>query len=409
MVPLVRGRALLSGVLLSLFHISCGVRTGQDGSERGWNIQPNGSGLEVDWNRNAPELKGQRSVTLLVQDGSNRSEYPLDRTVGTLFLTPESDDVSLNLHVAMAEGVPDRTIALYENRNSARRMRVSVSSRATGKAEIRTSTEVRSTVQPQVPESLVRRLGGRKLEVTVFVKINESGWVASVSTQWPADPLEREFAERATEAAQQWRFEPVRVNGRAVYGDAQLSSSVSGQLTAATSIPAFGMGHWEAMSPALRRALYAGVIFWSALLLLLVQPVLTRAILPWFGGSAGVWTTSMLFYQTVLLLGYLYAHLVTRRLPARAQVALHASLLIAACLLLPLRPSRRGSQLMARSPYPEFCFSCSPRPAFLISCSPRRAHCCRRGMRGPFGRTFPGACSQCRTQDLSRRCSPIRC
>jgi hypothetical protein len=101
-------------------------------------------------------------------------------------------------------------------------MRVSVSVVRPGKAEIRTSTEARSTVQPQVPESLVRRLGRRKLEVTVFVKINESGWVASVSTQWPADPLEREFAERASEAAQQWRFEPVRVNGRAVYGDAQL-------------------------------------------------------------------------------------------------------------------------------------------------------------------------------------------
>ena len=53
-----------------------------------------------------------------------------------------------------------------------------------------------------------------------------------------------------------------------------------------------------------KRILYAATIFWSALLLLLVQPMLTKAILPWFGGSAGVWTTSMLFYQTVLLLGY---------------------------------------------------------------------------------------------------------
>jgi len=51
-----------------------------------------------------------------------------------------------------------------------------------------------------------------------------------------------------------------------------------------------------------KRILYAATIFWSALLLLLVQPMLTKAILPWFGGSAGVWTTSMLFYQTVLLL-----------------------------------------------------------------------------------------------------------
>jgi hypothetical protein len=222
MLPLVRGRVLLPVVLLSVCHISCGVRPGQDASDLGWKIQPNGSGLEVDWNRNAPELKTQRSVTLLVQDGSNRSEYSLDKTVGTLFLAPESNDVSLSLRLAPAEGAPDRTIALYENRSSARRMGVSVSVVRPGKPEIRTSTEARSTVQPQVPESLARRLGSRTLEVTVFVKINESGWVASVSTQWPADPLEREFAELATEAAQQWQFEPVRVNGRAVYGDAQL-------------------------------------------------------------------------------------------------------------------------------------------------------------------------------------------
>jgi hypothetical protein len=124
------------------------------------------------------------------------------------------------------------------------------------------------------------------------------------------------------------------------------------------------------MSPALRRALYAGVIFWSALLLLLVQPVLTRAILPWFGGSAGVWTTSMLFYQTVLLLGYLYAHLVTRRLPARAQVALHASLLIAACLLLPLRPSPAWKPTDGSEPVSRILlllFTSAGLPYFLLS------------------------------------------
>ena len=69
----------------------------------------------------------------------------------------------------------------------------------------------------------------------------------------------------------------------------------------------------------LRRALYAGVVFWSALLLLLVQPILTKAILPWFGGSASVWTTSMLFFQVLLLAGYLYAHLL-QSLPMKAQV-----------------------------------------------------------------------------------------
>jgi hypothetical protein len=89
----------------------------------------------------------------------------------------------------------------------------------------------------------------------------------------------------------------------------------------------------------LRRLLYAGVIFWSALLLLLVQPIITKAILPWFGGSAGVWTTSMLFFQFLLLLGYLYAHVLSRHLGLKQQVAVHAGLLVLAIFVLPLRPS----------------------------------------------------------------------
>jgi protein-L-isoaspartate O-methyltransferase len=99
------------------------------------------------------------------------------------------------------------------------------------------------------------------------------------------------------------------------------------------------MRDWILVSVPGKRLLYAATVFWSALLLLLVQPVLTKAILPWFGGSAGVWTTSMLFYQSLLLLGYAYAHFVARRLTLRMQVALHTLLLIVSLLLLPLRPS----------------------------------------------------------------------
>jgi SAM-dependent methyltransferase len=88
-----------------------------------------------------------------------------------------------------------------------------------------------------------------------------------------------------------------------------------------------------------KRLLYAATVFWSALLLLLVQPVLTKAILPWFGGSAGVWTTSMLFYQAVLLLGYGYAHLIARKLSLRVQGGVHIALLLASLALLPLHPS----------------------------------------------------------------------
>ena len=47
--------------------------------------------------------------------------------------------------------------------------------------------------------------------------------------------------------------------------------------------------------------LYALTIFTSAFLLFLVQPIMAKQILPWFGGSAAVWTTCMLFFQTALL------------------------------------------------------------------------------------------------------------
>ena len=53
--------------------------------------------------------------------------------------------------------------------------------------------------------------------------------------------------------------------------------------------------------------LYALTILVSAFLLFQVQPVIAKIILPWFGGSAAVWTTCLLFFQMVLLLGYLYS------------------------------------------------------------------------------------------------------
>ena len=87
--------------------------------------------------------------------------------------------------------------------------------------------------------------------------------------------------------------------------------------------------------PSLR--LPAATIFLSAFLLFQVQPLVGKLVLPWFGGSAGVWTTCLLFFQTLLLLGYLYAHLVVRHLSHRGQVRLHLSLLLAASLTLPLR------------------------------------------------------------------------
>src|SRR5216684_8020215 len=73
--------------------------------------------------------------------------------------------------------------------------------------------------------------------------------------------------------------------------------------------------------------LYTCTIFISALLLFLIQPIIAKAILPWFGGSAGVWTTCMFFFQAVLVLGYLYSHWITRNLRPRMQIAIHVTLL----------------------------------------------------------------------------------
>jgi hypothetical protein len=83
--------------------------------------------------------------------------------------------------------------------------------------------------------------------------------------------------------------------------------------------------------------LHAATIFVSAFLLFLVQPILAKQILPWFGGAAIVWTTCMVFFQLVLLLGYAYAHALSRARPSR-QFAIHAALLVASLAFLPIIP-----------------------------------------------------------------------
>src|SRR5688572_23464488 len=84
--------------------------------------------------------------------------------------------------------------------------------------------------------------------------------------------------------------------------------------------------------------LYALTIFTSAFLLFLVQPIAAKQILPWFGGSAAVWTTCLVFFQFLLLFGYAYADWTTRRLEPRRQVALHVVLLVASLASLPIIP-----------------------------------------------------------------------
>ena len=79
---------------------------------------------------------------------------------------------------------------------------------------------------------------------------------------------------------------------------------------------------------------YGLTIFWSAFLLFLVQPLISKAILPWFGGSPALWTTCMLFFQVLLLAGYAYAHWLFRGLSPKAASTVHIALLGVALLLL---------------------------------------------------------------------------
>ncbi len=83
---------------------------------------------------------------------------------------------------------------------------------------------------------------------------------------------------------------------------------------------------------------YAATIFLSSFLLFLVQPIIAKQILPWFGGSAAVWTTCLVFFQAVLLGGYAYADLTTR-LGARRQAMLHVGLLVLSLACLPILAS----------------------------------------------------------------------
>jgi hypothetical protein len=92
---------------------------------------------------------------------------------------------------------------------------------------------------------------------------------------------------------------------------------------------------------------YAATIFLSAFLLFQIQPMLAKFILPWFGGSAAVWSAALLFFQLFLLVGYLYAHCVVRYLRPKTQILLHATLLTASLLALPIIPALRWKPVLA--------------------------------------------------------------
>jgi hypothetical protein len=115
---------------------------------------------------------------------------------------------------------------------------------------------------------------------------------------------------------------------------------------------------------------FAATIFTGAFLLFQVQPLIGKFILPWFGGAPAVWTTSMLFFQVVLLAGYIYAHLLTRLCRPRGQTILHGILLLVALALLPITPGPSWKPTDAGDPtwrILQLLLFCLGLPYFMLS------------------------------------------
>lgn len=99
------------------------------------------------------------------------------------------------------------------------------------------------------------------------------------------------------------------------------------------------------------RTLFTITIFLSSLLLFLIEPMIAKMILPRFGGSPGVWNSSMLFFQIALLAGYGYAHLTTKVIKPRFQSVAHIVVLLLPLLFLPIALPN-GIQLTGSNPAP---------------------------------------------------------
>jgi hypothetical protein len=82
--------------------------------------------------------------------------------------------------------------------------------------------------------------------------------------------------------------------------------------------------------------LFAGTLFISATLMFILQPMFGKILLPLLGGTPAVWNTCMVFYQILLFLGYLYAHLLSAKLKTHRQIQIHAALILISFIALPI-------------------------------------------------------------------------
>jgi hypothetical protein len=117
---------------------------------------------------------------------------------------------------------------------------------------------------------------------------------------------------------------------------------------------------------------YTVTMFASATLLFLVQPMFARMILPQLGGSPAVWNTTVVFYQIILLAGYIYAHFIATRLSRRKQIMLQVALLLASLVALPIAIPAGWSPPTQANPIPwllALLFVAVSAPFFIVSTS----------------------------------------
>jgi hypothetical protein len=120
--------------------------------------------------------------------------------------------------------------------------------------------------------------------------------------------------------------------------------------------------------------LFSVALFISAGLLFWIQPLIAKTLLPLLGGAPAVWNTCLLFFQTMLLLGYLYALASSRWLSLRSQAAVHISLLLLVAIYLFRSPAHAPILTSVQQANPtrwlleNLMFSVGP-PFFIISAS----------------------------------------
>ena len=99
-------------------------------------------------------------------------------------------------------------------------------------------------------------------------------------------------------------------------------------------------------------ALFSLTLFTSAALLFVIEPMFAKITLPVLGGTTAVWTTCMLFYQAMLLVGYAFANIWTRGMKSRRQAVLCVGLALVPLAILPFRMPAWGIPPVDRNPVP---------------------------------------------------------